>query len=143
MNIVIYWLGAILPPMLIGPVATWAWIEILKRNVRHEIALYWVVVIAGDAAAALFMAINLGSFFPDFGFFACALIPVTAILSISITSFTRKRFETSVGGDANRMRWYRLGGLIIFALQMTTAFAVVIVAPLLCTIGLRVCSTFD
>ncbi|MBI5053246.1 MAG: hypothetical protein HZC38_19995 [Chloroflexi bacterium] len=136
-------LGAILPPTLIGPVATWAWIEILKRNVRHEIALYWIVVIVGDAAAALFMALNMGSFFPDFGFFACMLIPLAAFLSIALTSVMRKRFESAVGGNPNQMRWYRLGGLILFALQLVTAFSVVIIAPALCAMGWRVCSTFD
>ncbi|MEK7439233.1 MAG: hypothetical protein AABZ78_00420 [Chloroflexota bacterium] len=136
-------LGAILPPMLIGPVATWAWIEILKRNVRHEIALYWIALIVGDAAAALFMAINMGSFFPDFGFFACMLIPIMAVISIVMTIIMRKKFEAAVGGDPNRMRWYRIGGLIIFALQIITAFAVVIFAPMLCAVGLRVCSSLD
>ncbi|MEJ2150280.1 MAG: hypothetical protein P8Z40_12470 [Chloroflexota bacterium] len=140
MNKVIFLVSILLYPIISGPVATLAFIIILRLRKQWAMVLFWLSLVALNVAGFFYLALTLGDFFAGPGFFACMITPIFAIVTVLVSRLLVRRLHQAIGGDDKRQRWLTVGTLLIAFLQIATVFALALLAPWLCEIGIRNCS---
>jgi hypothetical protein len=87
---------------------------IWKRSIRA--AAGWLVFLALESIAAVFLSVYASGMFGLGGIMACLALP-TAIISLLLLLILLRRFFQAFEQDQPRRRFYLIGGLIIVVLQ--------------------------
>ncbi len=131
---------AILPPLIAGPVpAALAFRSVSGQDWKRRLPLAILSAIALNLIAGAIIVFSLEGLLPA-GFFACSLTPVAAGATLMISLRYFRRAVSGPDGDSTQRRWLRLSLVAIPALQMLTGTMVVLIAPALCSWGVRTCA---
>jgi len=137
---VLFVILALLPPLISGPLPAiiWLWLG-LNQNWRRLLPWAVFLTIVFNLAAATLMVANLDGFLPS-GFFACAVTPIVGLVTLLFSRVLVRRTLQTVPENALQRRWLQVGIFAIPVVQLFTVTALVLIAPSLCTLGLRTCT---
>jgi hypothetical protein len=134
-----YLLLGFIPPLVAGPLAGVAYIEILKRREPGYQIPFWALLFGLNLLVMVWVAGSSGTWLPISSLTAFIGTPVASILTVFVMRHFWRRLEATHGVDGGRTRWYNLGRVLIPALQLGVFAAFIICAPWLCKVGLVMC----
>jgi len=132
----IYLLLGFVPPLVAGPLAGIAFIEILKRRKLWYQIPFWALLVLLNLMVMYWVASSSGGWLPVSSLSTFFVTPVASML---VMRNSWRRLEVTNGVDAARKRWFILGFVLIPALQIVMFVALLIYGPLLCKVGLVIC----
>jgi hypothetical protein len=135
----LYLLLGCLPPLVAGPLAGIAFIEILKRRKEGYQIPFWVLLLVLNLLIMYWVASSAGAWFPIASLSAFFATPVASIATVFVMRNFWRRLEATDGVDVARKRWFTLGLVLIPVLQIGIFAALIIYAPWLCNAGLVIC----
>ncbi len=137
-----YAIFALLPPLISGPLPAILWFKLgSSQSWKWQMPLAALLAIALNLIASVLILANLDGFLPP-GFFACALTPITALATLLLSRKLARRSYQALSESAAQRRWLQFGIFALPALQLINVTIVVLIAPALCTLGIRPCSDF-
>ena len=132
-------LFALLPPFLSGPLPTYLWLKMgSSPNWRWQMPVAAVLAVALNLVAAALIVANMEGLVGA-GFVACMLTPITALVTALLSRISLRRGYLTLPENVSQRRWLQVGIVAIAVLQIGMVTAVVLIAPSLCTLGLRTC----
>lgn len=129
----------LLPPFLAGPLPTYLWLKMgSSPNWRWQLPVAALLAVALNLGAAALIVANLEGLVAA-GFFACMLTPITALVTVLLSRISFRRGYLTQPENVIQRRWLQGGIVAIAVLQIGMVTTVVLIAPSLCTLGLRTC----
>ena len=131
-------LGCI-PPLVAGPLAGLAFIEIIRRGKGWYQVPFWAVLFMANLLVMFWIASSTDAWLSISSFSACFLTPLAAIATVLVMRFAWRRLEASGKIEAAHKSWFSIGLVLIPALQIAAFVALLLFGPLLCKVGLVAC----
>ncbi len=132
----------LLPPLISGPLPAILWFKLgSSQSWKWQMPLVALLAIALNLVASVLMLTNLDGFLPA-GFIACALTPITAPATLLLSRALARRNYPALSESTAQRRWLQVGVFALPALQLLNVAIVILIAPVLCTLGIRACSDF-
>jgi len=128
-----------IPPLVAGPLAGLAFINLLKRGKGWYQVPFWVLLVLVNLLVMLWVISSSGTWLPIASSAACFFTPVASVLTALVMRMAWRRLEAAGEVDPARKRWFAVGFALIPALQILMFLALIIFAPEACKIGLVVC----
>ena len=128
-----------IPALIAGPLAGLTFINILKRGKGWYQIPFWLTLVVVNLLVMYWVIGSSGKVFSVASFSAFLLTPVASILTVLVMSKAWRKLEVTGGVDGTGKRWFRLGFVLIPALQVVMFVALIYFGPLLCKVGLVVC----
>ena len=139
MSAIVYLILGLIPPLVAGPLAGIAFINLLKRGKGWYQIPFWVSLIVVNFLVMFWVISSSGRWLPISSFSAFFVTPAASIVTVLMMRKTWRRLEVTNGVDAARKRWFTIGLVLIPALQISMFVALITYAPWLCKVGLVVC----
>lgn len=139
MSAMVYLLLGCLPPLVAGPLAGIAFIEILKRRKMWYQVLFWALLVLLNLLIMYWVITSPGTWLPIASLSAFFVTPVASILTVFIMCNAWRRLNNTAGVSVPRKRWFVLGIILIPLLQIGMFAALLIYAPWFCRVGLVIC----
>jgi hypothetical protein len=119
------------------PAIIWLWAG-RHQNWRRLLPLAALSTIILNVVASVLIITNLEGSLPS-GFLACAVTPIVGLITLLLSRiFVRRTFQT-LPDNALQRRWLQVGIVAIPVVQLFTVTTLILIAPALCTLGLRSC----
>jgi hypothetical protein len=135
----VYLLLGSIPPLVAGPLAGIAFIEILKRRkVWYQIP-FWALLVLLNLLIMYWVASSAGLWLSIASLSAFFITPVASIITVFMMRTAWRRLEVANRVDMAVKRWFSLGLVLIPALQIGLFAALLIYGPWLCKAGLVIC----
>jgi hypothetical protein len=131
-------LGCI-PPLAAGPLAGFAFIEILKRRKPWYQIPFWALLVLLNLLIMYWVVRESGVWLALSSLSAFFVTPVASILTVPIMRYAWRRLEATDGIEAAYKRWFTIGIVLIPVLQIGLFVALLFLAPWLCRAGLGIC----
>ena len=128
-----------LPPLVAGPLAGIAYLRILKRGKMATLIPFWAVLVLLNLLVMFWVASSTGKWLPIASLSAFFVTPVAAILTVFVMRITWRRLEANKEVDVAYKGWFKLGLVLIPALQLGMFVAFILYGPWLCKVGLLIC----
>ncbi len=139
MSALVYLLLGCLPPLVAGPLAGIAFIEILKRkNAWYQIP-FWALLALLNLLILYWVITSQGTWLPTASLSAFFVTPAASILTVLMMRNAWRRLNNTAGVSMPRKTWFTLGIALIPLLQVGMFAALLIYAPWLCKAGLVTC----
>ena len=139
MSALVYLLLGCLPPLVAGPLAGIAFIEILKRRKMWYQVLFWALLILLNLLIMFWVASATGAWLSIASLTAFFVTPIACILTVFVMRNAWRRLEVDHGVEGSYKPWFTFGLVLIPALQIGVFAALLIYAPWLCKVGLVIC----
>jgi hypothetical protein len=139
MSAVVYLLLGCLPPLVAGPLAGVAFIEILKRRKMWYQIPFWALLVLLNLLIIFWVASSAGVWLSISSLSAFVVTPIASILSVFVMRIAWRRLEVNHGVDVSYKHWFTFGLVLIPALQIGWFAALLIYGPWLCKSGLVIC----
>jgi hypothetical protein len=136
---VIHLLLGFVPPLVAGPLAGFAFIEILKRKKAWYQIPFWALLILLNMLFMVWVASSSGMWSQISSLSTFFITPVAAIFTVLVMRNAWRKLEITNGVDATDKRWFTFGTVLIPALQIGMFVALIIYGPWLCKVGLVIC----
>jgi uncharacterized membrane protein YkvI len=140
MDYLLYFLAILTPPFISGPVPAFIWYK-AGRSQKWRQYLPWVigsVIILNLTALALITA-TLDGMFPP-GAAACFLTPIFSLLTSVASSVALNRNFPAASQNSSQYRWLQISVFAVPLIQLIALVSLVVIAPYLCTVGIRNCA---
>ncbi len=134
-----YLLLGFIPPLVAGPLAGIACIEILKRRKPWYQIYFWALLLVLNLLVMFWVVGSSGRWLPIASLTTFFGTPVAALLTVLVMRHFWRRLEATDGVDVARTRWFSLARVLIPALQLGTFAVFIIYAPWMCKVGLVIC----
>jgi hypothetical protein len=142
MSAMVYLLLGCLPPLVAGPLAGIAFIEILKRRKMWYQVLFWALLILLNLLIMFWVASSTGAWLSIASLSAFFVTPIAAILTVFVMHNAWRRLEIKHEVKVSYKRWFTFGLVLIPALQIGLFAALLISGPWMCKAGLVICRGF-
>jgi hypothetical protein len=139
MSAIVFLLLGCLPPLVAGPLAGIAFIEILKRRRAWYQIPFWVLLVLLNLLIMYWVITSTGTWLPIASLSAFFVTPAASILTVFMMRNVWRRLNTTAGVFVPRKRWFTLGIVLIPLLQIGMFAALLIYGPWLCKVGLVIC----
>jgi hypothetical protein len=139
MSALLYLLLGFIPPLVAGPLAGIAFVEILKRRKAWYQIPFWALLFVSNLLIMYWVASSAGVWFAIASLSTFFATPVASIVTVFVMRNFWRRLEATAGVDVARKRWFTLGLVLIPVLQIGMFAALIIYAPWLCKAGLLIC----
>jgi hypothetical protein len=136
---IVYLLVGFLPPLVAGPLAGMAFINILKRRKGWYQIPFWALLVVLNLLIMFWVVISSGEWFSVSSFSAFFATPAASIITVLVMRNAWRKLEAAGELGAVSKRWFTAGLVLIPGLQVGMFVALLIYGPLLCKVGLVVC----
>jgi hypothetical protein len=139
MAAIVYLVLGCIPPLVAGPLAGMAYIEILKRRKGWYQIPFWVFLFILNLLVMYWVASSSEAWASISSSSAFLVTPVAAIATVFVMRSAWRRLAAAGGLDAADKRRFNLGRVLIPVLQIEIFLALLIYGPPLCKAGLVIC----
>jgi hypothetical protein len=139
---IVYLLLGFIPPLIVGPLAGFTFITILKRGKGWYQIPFWALLVVVNLLVMFWVVSSSGVWVSISSFSAWFFTPVAPFLTLLVMRRIWRRSEVTNGVDVAARRRFNVGFVLIPVLQIVMFVALILFGPLLCKIGLVVCQDF-
>lgn len=136
---IVFLILGLIPPLIAGPLAGLAFINILKRGKGWYQIPFWAVLVVVNLLVMYWVASSSGAWVSISSLSAYVFTPGASFVTVLVMRSVWRRLEVPGGVDAAGKRWFTVGCVLIPALQIVTFAALYHFGPQLCKVGLLVC----
>jgi membrane protein YdbS with pleckstrin-like domain len=139
MKAIVFLLLGFIPPLVAGPLAGMAYLEILKRRKGWYQVPFWVLLVSLDLLVMLWVATASNVWLSISSLATFAVTPGVCFVTVLVMRNAWRKLEAASGAIPASKGWFTAGRVIIPALQLGTFLVLLFIGPVLCKTGLVVC----